>query len=118
MTKPVDLLLARVTRLPHLGGRGWKAVCPLAAGDRDHVLKIDVRADDSVLVFCHNGCRAESVLAAVNLRLSDLYPLRTPRRSRQGPAQSPEVRLAAMGLTETQIQEAIARSRSRRADKG
>jgi putative DNA primase/helicase len=101
LTRQVDLLLARLTRLPNVGGRGWKAICPLAEGDPDHVLKIDVgRRGEKLVIHCHGGCSTAAVLAAMHLRLSDLYPVRPIGRGRRGPAQSLAVKLAASGLSD------------------
>lgn len=111
MQRPGDRLLARLHRLSNPGGRGWKAICPLADGDRDHVLKIDVASDGRVLVYCHGGCSTTAVLEAVGLRLSDLYPPRQVGRGRRGPAQSEAVRLAKMGLSDVEIEKALARGR-------
>jgi hypothetical protein len=115
--RPVDHFLRRLVRLPNVGGKGWKFICPLATGDRqdmrDHVLKITVDARGAVGLFCHNGCSTKDVLVAMNLRFSDLYPVR-PGRGRRGPAQSLAVKLAAIGLTEEQVRDVLdRRSRSR-----
>jgi hypothetical protein len=113
MRLPIDLLLDRLTRLPNIGGRGWKFICPLADGDRDHVLKVDVRPDGKTLnVHCHNLCSTEDVLKAMNLRFSDLYPVGSSGRGRRGPAQSDEVRLARAGLSDDEIKKALARARA------
>ena len=113
MRRPIDHLLARLTRLPNVGGRGWKFICPLADGDRDHVLKVDVRADGKTLnVFCHHLCAREDVLKAMNLRFSDLFPIRSSGRGRRGPAQSDEVRLTQAGLSNDEIRKAVARART------
>lgn len=108
MRRLVDRLLARVTRLPHVGGRGWKAICPLANGDRDHVLKIDLTPTGQVLIFCHNLCPTPDVLASLNLRERDLYPVRPgPGRGRQGPAPSLTVKLRQAGLSDDEIAQAM-----------
>jgi hypothetical protein len=84
----------------------------LADGDRDHVLKVDVRPDgQSLNVYCHNGCSTEAVLNALNLRFSDLYPVRQIARGRRGPPQSDEVRLARAGLSDCEIKKALTRWR-------
>jgi hypothetical protein len=110
--RPVDRFLARLRRLPNFGGRGWKAICPLAYGDREHVLRIDVAADGKVLLFCHGGCSTEDVLKAIDLRKSDLFPVREVGRGRRGPAQSEAVRLARLGLNDAEIERALARARA------
>ncbi len=115
--RPVDQVLARVERLPNPGGKGWKAVCPLASGDRqdrkDHVLKITVDSRGAVGLCCHQGCRTEDVLAAIGLRLSDLYPPRQTGHGRRGPAVSEDVRLRRAGLNDDEIAAVLARARTR-----
>jgi hypothetical protein len=113
MLRTVDRILARLHRLSNRGGRGWKAICPLADGDRDHVLKIDITPDGKVLVFCHYLCSTDAVLKALNMRPSDLYPPRQHGRGRRGPAQSDAVRLARLGLSDDQIEKTLARARHR-----
>src|SRR5688572_19102955 len=109
--RPIDLFLTRLTRLPNMGRKGWKFVCPLADDDRDHVLKVDVAPDGRVAMHCHYLCPTPAVLAAVGLRLSDLYPPRQVGRGRRGPAQSEEVRLRRAGLTDQEIRAVLARAR-------
>ena len=115
--RPIEVVLARVERLPNLGAKGWKAVCPLATGDRqdkkDHVLKITVNTRGAVGLFCHQGCQTEHVLSAVGLRLSDLYPPRQTGHGRRGPAMSEEVRLRRAGLNDDQVAAVLARARKR-----
>jgi hypothetical protein len=117
--RPFYFFLARLKRLPNVGGSGWKFICPLATGSererRDHVLKVDMRPDGKTLnVYCHNGCSTEDVLKAMNLRFSDLYPVRQVGRGRRGPAQSDEVRLARAGLSDSEIKRTLARARGPR----
>ena len=110
MRRPVDGVLEKLTRLPSRG-RGWKAICPLADGDREHVLKVDAVQDGRVVLFCHNGCPTEAVLSALGLHLSDLFPPRPVGRGRRGPAQSLALRLARSGLADEQIRMALTRRR-------
>jgi len=109
--RPIDRVLARLTRLPNRGGKGWKAICPLAVGGhqdkRDHVLKLTIDARGAVGLFCHNGCSTEDLLAAIGLRFSDLYPVR-PGRGRRGPPQTEVVRLRRAGLSDDEIQQVLA----------
>jgi hypothetical protein len=112
VTRPIDHFLSRLIHLPNVGGRGWKFICPLANGrDRDHVLRVDLRSDGKTLnVHCHNFCPTEDVLKAMNLRFSDLYPMRVLGRGRRGPAQGLAVRLERAGLSADQIAAALARA--------
>lgn len=54
-------------------GRGWKALCP-AHNDRKPSLKIDEAEDGKVLLKCFAGCGTEDIIAAIGLKMSDLYP--------------------------------------------
>ncbi len=54
-------------------GKGWKALCPVHADQRPS-LKIDEGQDGRVLLKCFAGCPTDSVLAAIGLKMSDLYP--------------------------------------------
>ena len=51
----------------------WIAKCP-AHDDRSPSLAISELADGQILIHCFAGCAATDVMAAVGLRLSDLYP--------------------------------------------
>ncbi|MBS3948400.1 MAG: hypothetical protein KGZ57_08890 [Dethiobacter sp.] len=54
-------------------GSGYKALCP-AHDDRKQSLHVSEGSDGRVLIYCHAGCAAESVCAAIGLTLKDLYP--------------------------------------------
>jgi hypothetical protein len=73
---PIDKVLDRLPSKPHRSGRGWSAKCP-AHEDRKPSLSITETADGKVLLHCWAGCSTESVLAALGLRWSDLFPGRT-----------------------------------------
>ena len=62
-------------------GSGWTARCP-AHKDRDPSLSISEGLDGRVLVYCHRGCSADSICAAVSLRMADLFPA-SSRRARR-----------------------------------
>ena len=69
-----DALLSRLKKVRGRAG-SWVACCP-AHDDRSPSLSI--REDgDRVLVHCHAGCDVSSVLGAVGLDMTDLYPPRT-----------------------------------------
>jgi putative DNA primase/helicase len=63
-------LLERLQGVKQTGAGRWIAKCP-AHGDRTPSLSIR-DADGTTLIFCHAGCNAESVLAAVDLSWVDL----------------------------------------------
>ena len=69
---PVDTLLDRLDNVRTVSG-GHTARCP-AHDDRHNSLKVDQGNHGEALVFCHAGCATEAVVAAVGLRLADLFP--------------------------------------------
>jgi hypothetical protein len=73
LRSPVERVLDRLRSKPRRSGRGWTARCP-AHEDRTPSLSITETADGKVLVKCWAGCSTESVLAALGLRWSDLFP--------------------------------------------
>jgi putative DNA primase/helicase len=76
LRSPVEHVLDRLPSKPRRSGRGWTARCP-AHEDRTPSLSITETADGKVLMKCWAGCSTESVLAALGLRWSDLFPGRT-----------------------------------------
>ena len=78
-------LLDKVTRT---GPGKWIACCP--AHD-DHHPSMGVRGldDGRLLVHCRAGCEVESIVAAIGLELSDLFP---PRPATPGGGHKPERR--------------------------
>ncbi len=54
-------------------GSGWMACCP-AHKDRNPSLSVSEGNDGRVLLNCFAGCSTESVLAALGLTASDLFP--------------------------------------------
>lgn len=70
---PAAALLARLNGVKPRGPQRWVARCP-AHKDRTPSLSIAELADGRVLINDFGGCSAESVLDALGLTLSDLYP--------------------------------------------
>lgn len=66
-----DRLLERLNKVRQTGSDTWIACCP-AHDDKTPSLSIK-RVDGRVLVHCFAGCGAADVLAAVDLRLADLF---------------------------------------------
>lgn len=54
-------------------GKGWQALCP-AHDDRKQSLSISKGDEKQVLLYCHAGCETESVVEAMGLKMSDLFP--------------------------------------------
>lgn len=75
---PIDRLLARLSGV-HRRGDYWVALCPSPEHD-DQVqsLQVSERPNRSVGIWCHGGCSTASVLAAIGLRMSDLFATPPP----------------------------------------
>lgn len=69
-------------------GKGYQARCP-AHEDNGPSLSLRVGDDGRVLLHCHAGCSTASVVAALGLSMSDLFPpSSTPRRPPPAPGVS------------------------------
>src|SRR5262245_45025743 len=69
---PLETLLARLADA-RKAGNGWSARCP-AHDDRRASLSIAQGDDGTALVKCHAGCDTVAILAAVGMKLTDLFP--------------------------------------------
>ena len=77
-----DALLSRLKGVQGKGPR-WRAICP--AHDSKHqsrTLAVYEADDGRVLVKCHAGCDVQSIVGAVGMDLSDLFPQRQDEPSR------------------------------------
>ena len=52
--------------------RGWTARCP-NHNDTNNSLSIGFGDDGRILVHCFAGCSAQQIVAAMGLRMSDLF---------------------------------------------
>lgn len=68
-------LVARLDKAKRAGERSWLARCP-AHADKGPSLKV-TDADGKILIHCFAGCAPHEVVAAVGLKLEDLFPPRT-----------------------------------------
>lgn len=68
----IDQLLARLQSVTRVGDN-WQAVCP-AHEDRRASLSIGVGDDGRILLNCHAGCTFDSLLAALFIPASALFP--------------------------------------------
>jgi len=82
---PTELVLSKLPGAKR-NGRGWKARCP-AHDDQHPSLTVDEGDDGRALLCCHAGCSAESVVAAIGLKMTDLMP--ASNRSIKRPKQPP-----------------------------
>jgi hypothetical protein len=69
---PIENLLAKLPDTKK-AGNGWSASCP-AHDDRRASLSIAQGDDGTALVKCHAGCDTSAILAAVGMKLADLFP--------------------------------------------
>ena len=74
---PVSKVLQQLYKVtgsqPKRNGQGYKAQCP-AHEDKNPSLSVSAGDNGRVLLHCHAGCRAEDVVAALRLKMSDLMP--------------------------------------------
>lgn len=68
-----DQFLARLERVKRTGADQYRAECPSHGG---HSLAVKVLDDGRILVKCWAGCTTETVLGAMSLAFSDLFPER------------------------------------------
>lgn len=93
-----DALLQRLDRVRARGRGQWSARCP-AHDDRGPSLSIKETPDGTTLVHCFAGCSVESVLGAVGLDMTALFPERpaspgagtAPQRMRLPASQAIEI---------------------------
>src|SRR5262245_27504921 len=80
---PLETLLAKLPGAKRCG-KGWSARCP-AHDDRRASLGIAQGDDGTALVKCHAGCDTSAILAAVGMKLADLFPAKAgPTLARNG----------------------------------
>jgi len=71
-----DALLAKLDGVLGKGPR-WRAICPAHPSKRQtRSLSVYEPDPGRVLIHCHAGCDVESIVAAVGMDLSDLFPTR------------------------------------------
>lgn len=82
MPGAIDSFLARFSKVKK-SSKGWQACCP-AHDDRQASLSIAVK-DQKILLHCHAGCESAAILAAIGLKMKDLFL--TPRPVKNGKSQ-------------------------------
>lgn len=75
---PAENLVQRLAKVRGRNG-SWTACCP-AHNDRGPSLAVRELPDGRVLVHCFAGCETQSVLAAVGMDMTDLFPPDIKRR--------------------------------------
>lgn len=71
MASPIDMALARLDGVTH-AGKSYKALCP-AHGDKTPSLSVKEGDDGRVLLHCFAGCGVGEIVAAMGLRMADLF---------------------------------------------
>lgn len=77
----LDAMLARLEKVRDSRNGSYIACCP-AHADKSPSLSIRETPDGRVLVHCFAGCTVQDVVAAVGLRIEDLFPEKLPERTR------------------------------------
>ena len=75
---PVEVLLSRLQKVKGRNG-SWTACCP-AHNDKGPSLAIREADDGRVLLHCFAGCETLSVVQAVGMDMTDLFPPDEKRR--------------------------------------
>jgi hypothetical protein len=69
---PIQIILDRLAGVRGSGRDRWEAHCP-AHEDRRRSLSVAVGESAKVLLKCHAGCPVEQIVAALELRMTDLF---------------------------------------------
>lgn len=80
----LDRLLNSLTKVKGRKG-AWTASCP-AHEDKSPSLAIRQTEDGRILLHCFGGCSVHSVLGAVGMEMSDLFPDKGENRGKVKPA--------------------------------
>jgi hypothetical protein len=82
--RPIDRVLGHLEKVTPSGPGQWTACCP-AHDDSTPSLSISEKADGKVLMYCQAGCETNDVVAAINLRMQDLFATRSATRNGHSP---------------------------------
>jgi hypothetical protein len=94
-TEAVARVLDRLRNVTN-GANCWTSFCP-AHDDRTSSLSIGAGDDGRALIKCHAGCTTESVVRAMSLQMSDLFPPNSRHRGVNGEgADIPPVKAATV----------------------
>jgi hypothetical protein len=83
---PVEKFIQRLSKVKGRNGQ-WTAICP-SHEDKSPSLSVREAEDGRVLVHCFGGCDIQSVLGAVGMDMSDLFPERVERSDYTQPLKS------------------------------
>ena len=92
---PIDKILHQLSKVRQRQLGQWSARCP-AHADKSPSLSVRENPDGAVLINCLAGCDVHDVVAALGLKLSDLFP---PREQPAGaPRRIPRLLTAGQAL--------------------
>ena len=77
----IDQILARLENVKKQSN-GWTAQCP-AHDDRENSFGIGVGDDGRVLLRCFAGCETEVIVHALGLKMADLFPKASRRKTKK-----------------------------------
>ena len=72
---PIEKMLLRLSKVRQRQQGQYSALCP-AHDDTGPSLSVRENTDGAVLIYCHAGCTASEIVAAIGLEVHDLYPPR------------------------------------------
>jgi hypothetical protein len=75
MIAPIDSVLSRLEKVRLRQPGQWSACCP-AHKDKSPSLSVRETSDGAVLLHCFAGCEVSEVVAALDLDMNALFPLR------------------------------------------
>jgi putative DNA primase/helicase len=82
LASPMDRVLDALQYTGERSGDRCMCLCP-AHDDSRHSLSVRVGGEGKVLLHCFAGCSTERVLAAVGLKMRDLFPVRSAVEGRR-----------------------------------
>lgn len=95
MTAPIDIFLGPLERVQKRQHGQWSARCP-AHQDKGPSLSIRETNGGAVLIHCFAGCSVNSVVGALGLRMSDLFP--PTEKTGHEPRRTPKLLTASHAL--------------------
>lgn len=78
MANPIDMVLGKLDGVM-CSGKNMKALCP-AHGDKTPSLSIKEGEDGRVLLHCFSGCPVEEIVAAMGLKMTDIFSVDVNKR--------------------------------------
>ncbi len=115
MGQGAESLVGRLQAARSVGDGRWIARCP-AHDDRSPSLSIRELPDGRTLIHCHAGCAPGDVVAAVGLRMGDLFPADPMYHRAKGVVRASETRAYHEAVVEIAAHDVRAGRRLSRED--